>query len=480
MIRRRAWMAAAGLLAVVSSSWTYFFPPAPPMGPLARLEAPPTPAVIFAPHSDDEALAVGGLIQELEAEGSKPLVVLATGGDGFKLGAEAFFHRTRLKPDDMLTYGRHRLGESRAALAKLGLPASQFVFLGFPDQGLHRLWLECWGIEKPCTSPTTSASRVPYSEALHPGAPYAGEELLSQIMEILRANRPAVVVYPHPNEAHVDHWGLSNFVSAALENLRRTELDWQPPEEWFYLVHRGDWPAPKGYRPEERLLPPAKLTDGMTAWHVRPLTPEQVQHKGEAVAEYQSQVLMLRRYMHSFVRSNELFGTIDRVNLPESTALGLLPSLKGSAPPWKDLFWAQAITDPKADTWAREFERGADVQSVWAARDQSMLYLAAPMGARPKRPVEVRFYVRAFRTGYGWAELAAVVVSPDGTHTIDAWPSAFGRDQVRSEVQGTWVKAGLPLDALGRPDAVMVSVETRVDGVLVDRTAWRPVGLDGR
>jgi hypothetical protein len=218
----------------------------------------------------------------------------------------------------------------------------------------------------------------------------------------------------------------------------------------------------------------------MTDWQIRPLTPAEVQIKGEAVSAYQSQVLMLRRYMQSFVRSNELFGTIDRVDLADSTHAGLLPALGGGRPPWGGLLWQQVTTDPKADTWAREIERGADLQGVWAARDQGMLYLAAPLGSTPKPPVEIRFYLRALRAGAGWSDLAAVVVRPDGSHTVDKWPATYGQDRVESDVQGTWVRAALPLDALGTPLAVMFNVETRVEGVLVDRTAWRPVGLDGR
>jgi LmbE family N-acetylglucosaminyl deacetylase len=312
------------------------------------------------------------------------------------------------------------------------------------------------------------------------GRPDAGQELLGEIKDILRETRPAVVVYPHPNEAHVDHWALSNFVSAALEELRRDEPDWTPPEEWYYLVHRGDWPAPKGYRPTDRLLPPAPLTGGMTAWHERPLTEEQVKLKGEALSAYRSQTMLMRRYLHSFVRSNELFGTIDRVSLPAAGVASVFAGLGPGHPPWRDLSWAQVITDPKGDTLAREVERGADVTSVWAARDEGMLYLAAPTAAKPKRPVVIRFYARGFHTGTGWGDVAGVVVSPEGGVTVEAWPSTTGRDQVKADIQSTWVRVAIPLDALGDPESVMVNVETRAEGVLVDRSAWRPIALDGR
>lgn len=475
-MRGKAWL-VAGLLAVVSS-YSYFFPRAPRVEPLARLEAAPLPTIVFAPHSDDEVLAAGGLLQQLQREGAKPQVVLVTAGDGFRLGAEAQFRRGRVHPETMLQYGEHRLTESKAALSALGVPANQFSFLGFPDQGLHRLWLECWDPAQPCTSLTTNASRVPYQEALHAGAPYAGATLLDEIIDVLRQARPAVVVYPHPNEAHVDHWALSNFVEAALEELRRTEPDWTPPEEWYYLVHRGDWPAPKGYRPTEGLVPPAAMTGGMTVWRQHPLSADEVTHKDAAVHAYHSQTMLLKRYMESFIRTNELFGSIDRIKLVDGA--DMLPSYSNERPPWQDLRWAQVITDPRADTVAREVERGADTTGVWVARSGGMLYMAAPMAAKPRSPVDIHFYARTFRSGRGWSDLIAMTVTPDGGHTIDSWPVQTGRDRIESKISGNWVRAAIPLDVLWAPESVMLSVETRVDEVLVDRTAWRPVSLDGR
>ncbi|HYF94904.1 MAG TPA: PIG-L family deacetylase [Symbiobacteriaceae bacterium] len=474
-MRSRMW-AAAGVLALLSS-WSYFFPQPPRMGPLARLETVPRRTLVFAPHSDDEVVAAGGLLADLEAQGAQPRVVLVTSGDGFKVGAE-IYHRGPVLPERMVEYGRHRLGESRSALARLGLPQERLIFLGFPDGGLHRLWGEYWQPDRLYTSPTTRFNRVPYAEARRVGVPYSGRTLLGELIDILRETRPAVVVYPHPNESHVDHWALSNFVTAALEELRRTEPDWEPPAEWFFLVHRGDWPAPKGYRPTEGLLPPVGLATGMTSWQEHPLNPEQVKRKEEALQDYRSQTMVLKRYLQSFIRTNELFGTIARVKLTGSTEP--YPFFPGEKPPWPDLNWVQVITDPRADTVARELERGADALSVWAARNGGMLSLAVPMVSRPRRPVEIRFYVREFHSGQGWGDLASVTVQPEGAHRVDAWPAGTGRDLIRAEQRGSWVTVTLPLPAMGEPESVLINVETRVDNVLLDRTAWRPVSLDGR
>ncbi len=243
-MRRFAWL-TLGLVAALTA-WNWFFPRAPRLRPLPRPEPATGPTVVVAPHSDDEALAAAGLLQQAEAAGDRPHVLLVTGGDAFRLAAEAHFRKVRLSGAEMIAFGRHRLGESRAALAALGLPPDRLIFLGYPDQELHRLWLECWREREPCRSRYTETAAVPYTEARSPGSPYAGLALLRELTEVLRIVRPERVVYPHPNEAHVDHWALSNFIAAALEDLRRSDPAWVPPAEWLYLVHRGDWPAPKG------------------------------------------------------------------------------------------------------------------------------------------------------------------------------------------------------------------------------------------
>ncbi len=447
-------VAAGAMLLLGVAVFRYVFPRTPRIGPLARWEPKPGRLVLIVPHSDDEVLAAGGLLQAAEARGEKPLVVLVTGGDAFKVAAETHYQKLHVGPEEMLAFGRHRLGESRAALAALGLPPDRLVFLGYPDQGLPKLWMECWAA--PCAGHLTGAQSVPYSEARTPGAPYTGMQLVQELKEVLREARPSVLAFPHPNEAHVDHWALSNFVTAALADLSRTEPGWTPPEEWLYLVHRGDWPAPKGYRPTDQLLPPEKMAVDMTTWRLHPLTPEQVQRKKEALDQYRSQTAVLRRYMFSFVRTNELFGQLTPVQ-PARQGAGSMPG----APPWPGPNWVQLVQDPRGDTLARELEQGADVVSLWGAAHEGTLHLAAETAAPLRHPAQARLYVRGFRAGHGWGEVAQVAVQPD-------------------QAGGAWLRAALPLARLGAPLAVMVNIETRVDSILIDRSAWRLLPLDGR
>lgn len=469
-------------------SWAWFFPPRPRVGPLeASLLAGSGPVLVIAPHSDDEALAAGGLLQQAEEQGAAPRVVLVTGGDAFTWSAKAHYRRWEVTPREMLAYGQHRVTESEDGLTALGLPRDRLIFLGYPDGQINNLWTRCWREQNPCTGPFTGVAQVAYPGARSTGSPYAGEVLLKEMVDLLREVRPAMVVYPHPNDAHVDHWGVSSFVTAALEQLRRSEPDWQPPAEWLYLVHRGGWPAPKGYRPDDVLLPPEKLArEAMTSWHELPLTGEQVERKYKAVEQYRTQTRILARYMHSFIRANELFGTMERVELRaaepwDSILADLAPGgLEGGIPPWTGLTWQMAIADPQADTVAREVQRGADVLRVWTANDGKHLYVAVRTSAPMGNPLEFRISGRGYLAVGGWVDPFQVVVRPGNRYVVSRWTGGGKPSGLAVQAAANWTRLDLPLAELGDPLSVMVNVETRLENLLIDRTAWRLLSLDGR
>lgn len=463
------------LLLAVFLVQQYFFPQPSVLGPFGARNLPSGPVLVIAPHSDDESLAAGGLLQQAEAVGLQPQVLLVTGGDGFPIAAQAYYHRSQISSQEMIAFGRVRLAESKAALQALGLQPDRLTFLGYADRSLDQLWLDCWREEQACLSPFTKQRTVPYMEAIEPGAPLAGERLLVHLISQLRKAKPAVVAYPHPNESHVDHWGLSNFVTAALEHLRRTEPGWQPPAEWLYLVHRGDWPAPKGLKPRASLTPPRTLVGEMTEWNQVPLQEGQVTRKRQAVEAYRSQLTILRRFMHSFVRSNELFGQIERADL---AAPGLLDQ-HGSPDPGA---WVQITLDPRRDTLARKLEPGADLVSIWGAVDQTQLSLAIHLAAPLSRQATLRVLLRPWQSR--WGDLAEVDLRAGGSPAVKRWPGGPVKGDrgtyLTANQEGDWYRLQMSLDQLGRPGSVMLAAETWIGSALIDRTAWRVVSLDGR
>jgi LmbE family N-acetylglucosaminyl deacetylase len=94
-----------------------------PFGTLADIVGD-RPALVMAPHADDESLGCGGLIAALCRAGSPPVVLVLTDGAGSHPGSAAY-------PPARLTQLRQQ--EAREAVRLLGLPPGRIHFAGHPD-----------------------------------------------------------------------------------------------------------------------------------------------------------------------------------------------------------------------------------------------------------------------------------------------------------------------------------------------------------
>jgi LmbE family N-acetylglucosaminyl deacetylase len=84
----------------------------------------PGPALVLAPHPDDETLGCGGLIARCCAAGCPPVVAILTDGRASHPGSAAF-------PPGRLADRRRT--EVRTALRRLGLRPNRLLWLGEPD-----------------------------------------------------------------------------------------------------------------------------------------------------------------------------------------------------------------------------------------------------------------------------------------------------------------------------------------------------------
>ena len=82
------------------------------------------PALILAPHADDESLGCGGLIAAASAAGHAPFVLILTDGTGSHPNSRAY-------PPSRLKALREQ--EALNAVGILGLPPSRVGFLGLRD-----------------------------------------------------------------------------------------------------------------------------------------------------------------------------------------------------------------------------------------------------------------------------------------------------------------------------------------------------------
>ncbi len=130
------------------------------------MELSARPALIVAPHADDETFGCGGVIALKTNLSAIVHVLIVTDGRS---------SHTHVAGTDVPSLIRTRKEEVIAACGILGVPAANVHFLDLPDQGLYRLTHERW----------CAAS--------------------SQVADLLRTLRPQEMYINHPRDPHPDH-----------------------------------------------------------------------------------------------------------------------------------------------------------------------------------------------------------------------------------------------------------------------------------
>ncbi len=422
--------------------------------------------LVVAPHCDDEVLGAAGVIQAAVQRSLAVKVVVATNGDGFYFAAARQEHRVRPKAADFIRLGRLRQGETMAALKALGVTNRQVSFLGYPDRGLETLWAQRWTANRPFRSKYTRSVKSPYRRTFNPSAVYAGADLLADLRAVLQQDRPDLVLYPHPNDDHPDHQALAAFCRLALALEERADPTYRPVA-LAYLVHRSGFPELKGRRPSEPLAPPVALYRTNRQWVRWDLVATEVLRKGEALAQYRSQMSVGSRLLWSFVRRNEVFAHVDAAWLVSASVPDPL-----APQTWRGdhgrLVNAVEI-DPDRDSRTRRNIGGADFVSLHAVRNTDGAIVVC---ARVRTQVlhSVRYVLRT------------KVVYADGT-VVDssaAWP--HGRQRVRLALaKGSCVADVLPTSPHGAPLFVLAGATSYALGGaaqdvqldVLDRIAWQ-------
>lgn len=265
--------------------------------------------LVVAPHPDDEVLGCGGLIQQALRAGARVDVALVTNGDASELSLIFAERDLPLGPDAYVKLGRQRQKESLAAVGLLGVPENHVHFLGYPNNGLLALWRpEHWRYMNMYRSPYTKVSFSPYERCFTAQAPYCGQQLLSDLLALMYHLRPTIILAPHPQDVHPDHWVTYCFTRFALATAAVRGADWaREAKVYGYLVHWPRYPAPRGFALGAALLPPAELVTGDGGWLKLPLTEQQARAKALAIRRYRSQEPSFDRLLLSFARANEVF-----------------------------------------------------------------------------------------------------------------------------------------------------------------------------
>lgn len=272
-----------------------------------RILSRPTRLLIFSPHPDDGILGAGGLIQRVLHRNGIVKVVYMTSGDGYPEGVRSKEHIAQPTEQDYRAYGALRQDEALQALAAVGVPQQNALFLGFPDRGLCPI-LRKYPADQPpyYRSPYTQEDSPPSADVLLPDTEYDGEDLKREITHVLEDFRPTLIVLPHPLDQHPDHCATYFFVRQAARALDGKDPKMNPLFLTF-LIHFGQWPSTVGADGRESLSPPPDFPLQDTAWLSLSLSPAETNLKRTALLYYQSQMLVMESYLLRFIRPNELF-----------------------------------------------------------------------------------------------------------------------------------------------------------------------------
>jgi len=449
-----AWVGTNAYLGRLSSIPTPFVQELPNTESIRRL-------LVIAPHCDDEVLAAGGLIREVRRRGGQVRVVIVTNGDGSFSGTIAESRKLYPSANDYIRAGSARQQESLNALAALGVASADVLFLSYPDQGTMRLWEQYWDDGRPYRSPYTKAVSSPYARTFNPQAVYAGHSLVSDLERILRDFRPDTVVAPHPADMHPDHWASGAFTALAIAAQNRTPR----PRLLLYLVHRADYPIPRGYLPFAPLLPPARLVNDTQVWGQFTLSDESVEQKGLALNQYRSQMPLLGNFLRSFVRQDELFSEPLWQVAPK---LVREHALTPDPTEWQAADRspiAPVAEDSVRDSTSQELGAGADFVALYAARTETELWISAQLRGTSNPLLSYTCLVRAVNG----AEVARSRI---------LYPPKLGA-RPKTEALGPYVLARFNLAELGHPHAAVVSFSVNYPGgKTIDRIGWVLVNLD--
>jgi LmbE family N-acetylglucosaminyl deacetylase len=466
----------AGLLALVGAGAETVAPTAPQALPaLPYHPGAGDSIVVFAAHPDDETLGAGGFIHAAVAAGARVTIVIFTNGDGYVKGVDVGYHTFFSTPSLFIRYGTARQREAVAAAARLGVPSSRVVFLGYPDRGLAVLWGSRWDCRYPYRSPYTHWDRSPYALTLHPESRYCGADVLTDVTALLRRERPRVVILHHPEDTHPDHWAAGAFVTFALESLAVHGEPWARTAQVFhFMVHRGQWPTPQADAPDLPLGPPAVL--GLMHpewWREFSLSPSDEDAKGKAIQEYRTQSQLTRKYLLSFVRRNDLFAVS-----PALRPSILDPNVSPDDPQaWSTL--PSLIHTPAPGPLLRRAEGSAFLDALAVGRSGDQLLLAIRLRRPAIQENQYRIEMRFLYPGSPSNRLVMRFRPPDTLTAHQSWPGDLPLPPgVGARNRGSRIDVVLPLGPIGHPASLYLRLVTIGPlRMVVDHTPWTLVRL---
>ncbi len=358
--------------------------------------------LVFAPHNDDEILATGGVIQRYVKSGTPVRIALMTNGDGQVRRPSIL----PFAPRDFVKLGYRRQSETLNALSYLGLGEKDVEFFGYPDRGLNRMWTVNWNSDNLYYSKYTRSRHSSYENSYSKGTPHCGTAVVEDVKRLMLEVKPQVVYLPHPNDLHPDHRATNGFVLYGLEQLKNEGRDeFESVRMLSYLVHSMKYPNPRGKVLHAPMTIPPHLKVLDTEWVDVALEEEERKRKFRGITIYKTQTRIMRRYLFSFARANELFGLVPGLKLDDSTHYDATLNISREAVGEEnhDEPFLSYI-DPKRKSRLAALKRYPEIKSVTLSKTAGRLNIAVKFFKEYRPGNDIHVNIKPFiagRTGTG-------------------------------------------------------------------------------
>ena len=411
--------------------------------------------LIFAPHPDDEILACGGTIQKALAQKQTVKVVFITCGDSFGNDYE-MTHTTKDTPKDV-DLGYLRQKEALQATEILGLAKENIIFLGYPDQGLEKMWWIYQTCDLSYRSPYTKTDKSPYLSGYTLSASYCGDQVIHDIQDILETYKPQTIYLPHASDHHPDHRATYNFVKESLQRLRQKGSSWaENTKTYLYLVHFGrmKWPPLWGYAPHLRLYPPSQLMS-TRQWTGFELSQTEIYNKKQALDQYRSQQ-EIRESLLAFVKINEVYAIDADYHLPRNGKV--------------------SIQDERGEFALPQLVGGGDIKQMDVIQKEKNITLELHYASGIPFGVRYRFYLVGYRGGEVVFRESYMLF--DKKRPVRIQGDYLSSLPVISNGSG-WVGLTFDFDHRPFPEALFLSAESSAPtNLMLDRLPWSMVILE--
>jgi LmbE family N-acetylglucosaminyl deacetylase len=413
--------------------------------------------LILAPHPDDEILGCAGIIQKAIEMNLSLHIVFFTYGDANEWSFLLYRKSPVITQKGVENMGLIRYDEALAADKILGVSKDNITFLGYPDFGTLNIWYTHWGNNPPYESLLTRVTKVPYLNAMRPGAEYRGEEILRDLETIFLNFKPTKIFVSHPADDNPDHRALYLFTQIAIWDLE-TEIS---PKLYPYLIHYYNWPKDRGYYPNNSLDPPEHLQRNIT-WTTCLLSPKEIVQKDMALMAHQTQYQSNKEYLTSFVRTNELFSDFAILKLGSNLSRDIYSHAKG----------LHLEVPEELNSTERSLFVSVEDLSVRLQDDNLLIEIEF---SRPLlEDVEASIHLFGYKEDFPFAQMPKLnIILGAFDYAIFDKESELTHSKIRILRQPMKTEISIPLDELENPQLILIGSRTYLDSVPLYWHPWR-------